>query len=104
MPLGELRTGAQHESAEQLSEHILPSSLPRRSAETSGHRPRWFYRPCAEERGHLRPFSASRQMRAMETRFPPTYLTADATGSLTETETGKKRRLSTFFPSPQDDE
>lgn len=43
-------------------------------------------------------------MRAMETRFPPTYLTADATGSLTETETGKKRRLSTFFPSPQDDE
>lgn len=49
VPCGAETPGEEHTPAEQS----LPSSLRRRSAETSGHRPRWFYRPCAEERGHF---------------------------------------------------
>lgn len=64
MPLEELRSDVQHEPAEQPGEHISPSSLRRISVETSSHRPRWFYRPCAEER---RFFTSQK---APETGFP----------------------------------
>lgn len=74
MAFGELRSDARHEPAEQLGEHISPFSLRRISVETSGHRPRWFYRPCAKERGHLKRFSLHRrpQTRVLEARFPHT--------------------------------
>lgn len=38
------------------TEPVLPFSLHRRSGGTSGHRPRWFYTPCAAERGHVNGF------------------------------------------------
>lgn len=58
--------------AREEGRDILPSSLRHISVETSGHHPRWFYRPCAEGRGHVKWFSVQGkpQMRALNTRLP----------------------------------
>lgn len=40
----------------RLWKHFLPSSLHRRSGETLGHLPLWFYMPCAKNTEHVNVF------------------------------------------------
>lgn len=43
----------------RLWKHFLPSSLHRRSGETLGHLPLWFYMPCAKNTEHVNVFFSS---------------------------------------------
>ncbi len=78
------RRGAQGRGSYSVSEHFLPSCLRRRSGETLGHRPRWFYMPCAVERGHINVFLVygRQRTRAREIQSPhPTDPAAEVTGT-----------------------
>ena len=84
VPWRALITGEAHKamevtlSASSAARHFLPSSLRRRSGETLGHRPRWFYTPCTEERGHFNGFLlyGRQRTRALEIHRPHSPLQA----------------------------